>query len=397
MNIGVIGLGKLGLPMLAAFVKKGFPAQGYDKDRALSENLRNRLINSKEPGVKDTAAIDAEWPQRFAYDLESIYNFSNFLFLVLPAPANVEGLFDTENLSNTIKQLIVLDKKHSKPIDLIITTTINPGDSECLLELVKDTRINLLYSPAFISLGSVIDDLVNPSFTIIGSDVPFAADRLEWVYGKLQENKSSICHLSHLEAEIVKIAVNTYAATKISFANTIGSMVHTFTHGDMHKVKRTLETISLDTRVNPSGFKFGGSFGGPCVVKDNKNLGYHLRRKGLSSHIPSAIENVNNYIVEYWAKKLQNNIYSNICYVGLSYKPNTDCVEDSFIIDLHHKIKRLDKKYYFIDQNVDQFPNIIKVIDNNLDNDSTLYVINHGNDDLLGKLRQYANVFELWA
>jgi len=399
MKIGVIGLGKLGIPMLSAFAMKGFDVLGYDKNPTTIDKLKNRILPITEPGIKEVMDIDALWPQRFTSDIKELHAHADMIFVIVPTPTINDSLFDSTVVSSIVSELKILNDSSNKQLDLVITSTINPGDCECLLELLQGSKINLIYSPEFIALGTVLHDILHPDICIIGNDSPFAADRVEWVYSKLYNSTPVYHKLSHVEAEIVKISINSYVTVKISFANTIGALVHTHTHGDMQKVKRTLEAIGGDSRINTKYFKFGNGFSGPCFPRDNKCLSYHLRKKGLSNHLPFASDNVNTFILDYWTKTLQRqqNNYKNICYVGLCYKPNTDYMGESFVVDLHHKVKSLDKNYYFIDPNIGSFPAIEKISDISLDKDSTLFVINYGDTELVKNLRKHYNILELWA
>ena len=67
-NIGIIGLGKLGLPMLSAFVKQGFNVTGYDINESLIKKLQNRENPYQEPGIAEIIDKDNKWETRFFYD-----------------------------------------------------------------------------------------------------------------------------------------------------------------------------------------------------------------------------------------------------------------------------------------------------------------------------------------
>jgi UDPglucose 6-dehydrogenase len=397
MNTGVIGLGKLGIPMLAAHVAKGLNVKGFDANSETVAKLRNKELTIKEPGIKAIMDADTMWSDRFCNDIKDLYNHANVIFIVVPTLSLSDSSFDCSIVTNILREIIDLNQD-GKGLDVVISSTINPGDCECLLELTANTKINLLYSPEFIALGNVLEDMLNPDIRLIGSDNPYAADRLQWIFEKIHNNNPVFHHLSHVEAEIVKISINSMLTLKISFANTIGAMVHTFTYGDMDKVKRTLKAIGDDSRINNAYLKFGNGFSGPCFPRDNKCLSYHLRRKGLSSHLPTAGDNVNTFILEYWTRHISQKISNikNIVFVGLSYKQNSDYVEESFIVSLYHKIKSLDKEYFFIDNLVESYPNITKVTDLEFTKENTLFLINHGDEVVINTIRKTYNFIDLW-
>lgn len=189
MKTGVIGLGKLGIPMLAAHVANQLDVKGFDVNLNTIASLRARQIPIVEQGINEIMEIDALWPERFCSDLESLYRHADILFIVVPTPSVSDSFFEIKYVRDVVEQIVLLDKQHGKNLDLVITSTINPGDSEQLLELLVNSKVNLLYSPEFIVLGNVLENMLKPDIRIIGSDNPYATDRLVWVFNKLNGDR----------------------------------------------------------------------------------------------------------------------------------------------------------------------------------------------------------------
>src|SRR5207237_285137 len=79
----------------------------------------------------------------------------------------------------------------------------------------------LCYNPEFIALGSVVHDLLNPDFILIGESDPDTGDVLEDIYKRVCDNTPSFARMSFVNAELTKLSLNSFITTKISFANTL--------------------------------------------------------------------------------------------------------------------------------------------------------------------------------
>lgn len=395
MNIGIVGLGKLGLPMLSAFVKKGFNVRGFDIKPSTISLLRQRIIPIKEDGLSEIMNADPIWESRFTNSVEDIFNFSNILFLILPTPSKEDGTFNSSFIEQSLKQFneFARDKKTHK--DIVISSTLNPNDCKRFQHMFES--VNLVYSPEFIALGSVLHDMLNPCTCIIGSNSHELSLKIQSVYEKLYDSTPQYFHLGFTESEIAKISINSYITMKISFANTIGSFIYEMTDGNTKSIANTLQAIGSDVRINNRYFKFGTGYGGPCFPRDNRCLSVHLKSKNINSTLPSSSDSLNDWLLEFFKKKIDISKYKNIVYVGLSYKNKSDFVEESFILKLHGLILQPNKKYYFIDSKIEKYNSLIK-LDNidKLSTDETLFLVNYADDEILSQLNN-KNVFNFWA
>ena len=350
-KIGIVGLGKLGLPMLAAFISKGFDAIGYD----INTNLINRLSNRKNPyfekGVDEIIDVDDKWKKRFFTNLKKFTKDLENFFFIVPTPSE-NDIFNIQYLRlaliNTAKEL----KDSSKQIIFIITSTVNPGDTEILEKEIKEynKNINLIYSPEFIALGSVFSDMLNPDIVLLGGNDEFSLDKVFNIYSKLYNSYPEFHRLNFFEAEVSKIAVNSFVTMKISFANMIGTFVDSKSKSRL-SAQKALNAIGGDSRIGRKYFKYGVSYGGPCFPRDNKALSFHIKSHGLSSDLPLATDKINNEILNLWEKKILLQKYDAVILLGLAYKQGTDYQGESFMIDLGNKlIHKVD--IYYHDKNI---------------------------------------------
>jgi UDPglucose 6-dehydrogenase len=332
-SIGIIGLGKLGLPMLSAFIKRGFDVNGYDINQSLITKLRSRSNPYNEPGVSEIIISDEKWSDRFFNNIDEFLETSNFFFLIIPTPT-LDETFDISYLKSSIQQISKCLRKLNKKATLIVTSTVNPGDCERIsAEYLKDENISLVYSPEFIALGSVLKDMLHPEVVLLGGDDDDAIDQVFSIYSKLYESHPEYHRLSLVEAEIAKIAINTFVTTKISFANMIGTLVEKKTNS-RNAAQKVLNAIGGDTRIGRKYFRYGASYGGPCFPRDNRALAAHLKAENVVYSIASATDETNEYILQSWIERITLNKYDAIVLIGVAYKDGTDFLEESFMLKI---------------------------------------------------------------
>ena len=106
---------------------------------------------------------------------------------------------------------------------VVIVSTVMPGATDEVKKILEEKTgklcgkdFGLCYNPEFIALGSVIYNLLNPDFILIGESDQKAGDILENFYNKYSENSPKISRMNFVNAELTKISVNTFITTKIS-------------------------------------------------------------------------------------------------------------------------------------------------------------------------------------
>jgi UDPglucose 6-dehydrogenase len=132
-----------------------------------------------------------------------------------------------------------------------------------------------------------------------------------------------------VNAEVAKIAVNTYVTTKISYANMLSELCEQLPGGDANVVT---DAIGLDTRIGPRFFKAALGYGGPCFPRDNAAFLAVSRVRGVEGDIAAATDAINRRQVSRLAATVKAQLAGadrRVAVLGLSYKPDTDVVEES--------------------------------------------------------------------
>lgn len=354
MNIGVIGLGKLGCSMFAAFASNGNKVFGYD----INERSRDILKTKKAPVTETDLEKEIELGFKNYIIVncpEDVVKNSEVIYIIVPTPSLSDGTFDTQYLENVIENITSTDCDCEEKL-LVITSTVLPGDTR--LKLINKVRIKnepiskikFCYSPEFIALGSVLKDLKNPDFLLVGEEVPNCSEpHIKAMMSILRDKNIPIRKMSIESAEMAKISINSYITSKISFANAIGLTAESINNCSPNDV---LSAIGSDSRIGNKYLSKGLGFGGPCFPRDNRAIQQVINRtENLNYHLPIDNEIFNKELPNFYANKIETlcnekNI-NNILIVGLTYKDGSHLLEESQAYSIALKLASLKKVFYF--------------------------------------------------
>ena len=190
------------------------------------------------------------------------------------------------------------------------------------------TTLGLCYSPEFIALGNVIRDMLEPDMVLIGESDPRAGDVLERLYAGVCENDPPFRRMSLVNAELTKIAVNTYVTMKISYANALADMCERLPGADVEVVT---DALGLDTRIGRKYLRGAIAYGGPCFPRDNKAFAVLARDLGAEPLLAEATDAVNVAQTDRLARAVQSRLKhgDTVGILGLAYKPDTGVIEES--------------------------------------------------------------------
>jgi UDPglucose 6-dehydrogenase len=331
----VVGLGKLGAPMAAAMASRGLNVIGVDADARKVEAINERRAPVFEPGLPQLLHTSAG-RLRATQDVNEGVQSSDVTFIVVATPSEPTGEF---SLRYALPVCEVIGRAlRTKPRFhlVVMTSTVLPGTTGgpiCLaLEESSGKQVGrdfgLCYGPEFIALGSVIRDFLNPDFLLIGESDPASGALLESLYRRVCENRPAVARMNFVNAEIAKLAVNTYVTTKISFANMLARICEQLPKSNVDVVTKA---IGLDSRIGGKYLKGAISYGGPCFPRDNLALTFLARKLGAPADIAETTHNFNCAQVSWLADLAQQNGApgETVGILGLTYKPDTDVVEQA--------------------------------------------------------------------
>jgi UDPglucose 6-dehydrogenase len=334
-SVSVIGLGKLGASMLAGMASRGFDVIGVDiaescvravnEGRApVQETDLDRMISEHRDKVRATSSHE-----------EAVLG-SDISFVVVPTPSDSRGAFELQYARYAFERLgQALAKKDGYHV-IVLTSTVLPGATRYGLlpaleaasgkECGKD--FGLCYGPEFIALGSVIRDFLNPDFCLVGEFDRRSGDALEEVNRKICTKDPLVRRMSIENAEIAKIALNSYVTMKISFANTLADLCERIPGGNVDVVS---DAIGSDTRIGRKYLTGGLGFAGPCFPRDNVALGFLCEQVGADGTLLVANDSYNKAMASRLTAKITPLLRAGqtAAVLGLAYKPLSHVIEES--------------------------------------------------------------------
>lgn len=335
MKISIIGLGKLGASMLAAIASRGFNVIGVDVSQRSVNLVNEGHAPVQETNLEETIASNRERIRATMSHREAILN-SNISFVIVPTPSDERGAFSLQYASWAFKEIGCALKDKKDFHNIVLTSTVLPGSTRYGLLPVLEREsgkkcgkdFGLCYSPEFIALGSVVHDFLNPDFTLVGEFDNDCGSELEEFYSRIMHGNPPCKRMSLENAELTKIALNTFVTTKITFANMLSALCEKIPGGNIDVVTNAL---GHDKRIGAKYLKGGLGYGGPCFPRDNVALGFIARALGLTVALAETTDifnrNMPANIVNHLKSFIPNG--ATVAILGLAYKPYSHVIEES--------------------------------------------------------------------
>lgn len=285
----MIGLGKLGLPVATAMASKGIEVFGFDPhisgfpdDLSYEENLEE-TVEAAEGRVNI-----CEFPQEIVRETDLI-----FVAVQTPHDPRFEGItpltdervdFDYSYLRKAVRTLAQNAAYYRKPVTVSVISTVLPGTMKREIEPLLNPFVSLVYNPSFIAMGTTIQDFLDPEFALIGgsdcssSDPWHPAYRVEQVYRACGIER--FYRTTVPNAELIKVAYNTFIGLKLAFANTLMEVCHK-SECDVDEVTGAMK-LAHRRLISPAYLDGGMGDGGGCHPRDGIAMSWLARELDLS-------------------------------------------------------------------------------------------------------------------
>ena len=368
-NISVIGLGKLGLCFASVLQSKGFNVFGYEISKELILNIKKNISPFAEKKLQDLMTHNK--PITLCDSEEQCIEKTDLTVLVLPTPSLESGEFSNEFLITALEKCAkALMKKNTYHLFSIISTVSPQSTNNVLIPLIEKVSkkkcgldFGVCYNPSFIALGSVIKNITQPDFVLLGESDERAGEQLLLIYTQLISSSIPIQRMSIISAEITKIALNAYVTMKISFANFIKLISNHYSEADAGKITQALGS---DRRIGHAFLRPGTPYGGPCFPRDNRCFAKFVDNIGLESSLALATDKINNLtkesLIQNIISQLNNKSPNRVVVYGIAYKKDTTVCEESFALDLLNSLSKLSTFSIAVFDEMIQKDNLIKEI-----------------------------------
>jgi UDPglucose 6-dehydrogenase len=269
-------------------------------------------------------------------DCEEAVLATDVTFIIVPTPSDPDGTFSLRNVMIAAEKIgAALRKKQGWHL-VVLSSTVMPGSTGGKLLPALEAHsgkkcgagFGLCYNPEFIALGSVIRDMLNPDMILIGESDERSGEILERLYTGVCDSNPHIRRMNHVNAELTKISVNTFVTTKISYANMLAQVCETLPGADVDVVT---SAIGCDSRIGQKYLKGALGYGGPCFPRDNLAFSALARANGVPPILAEATHQLNQSQAPRLAKWILARLPEGgtVGVMGLSYKPNTEVIEES--------------------------------------------------------------------
>jgi UDPglucose 6-dehydrogenase len=352
MKICFIGTGYVGLVSGVCFSDLGNNVICIDKDREKLSRLENGDIPIFEPGLSELLRKNLDAGRlSFSDDLIGSINKSDIVFIAVGTPTAKDGVSADLSQVFSVAQLISKKIKSHKIIVTKSTVPIGTGDKieKILNKNKKKGLFTIVSNPEFLREGEAIKDFKYPDRIVIGANERQVIKIFNDLYRPLVNKGAAFVSCSRRAAELIKYASNAFLATKISFINEIANLCEKV-HVNVDDVALG---IGLDKRIGSRFLRAGPAYGGSCFPKDTKALA----KVGKNYNSPLSIVNTVINFNENRKQDIENNIYKIlhnkiknklICFLGVTFKANTDDLRDSSAVNLISKFSKKGAKinYY---------------------------------------------------
>jgi len=350
MNIGVIGVGYVGLVCGTCLAESGNDVICADIDEKKINLLKNGEVPIYEPGLEELIARNMkETRLKFTTELDEGIRGSQVIFLAVGTPSLSDGSADLSAVFEVAKRI----GKNLNDYKVIVSkSTVPVGTCDEIEKIIKNQssavpgeNFDVVSNPEFMKEGAAVEDFMKPDRVVIGTDSDRAFEIMKRIYEPYVRTENPIIRMTRRSAEMTKYVANSILATKISFINEMANICEKVS-ANIDEVRRG---IGFDKRI---GFQFlfpGVGYGGSCFPKDVEALIRTASQMGCEPRILKAVQSVNRdqrlklveKIKAHYGEKIRG---LKLALWGLSFKPKTDDMREAPAIEIIRGIMGLGGK-----------------------------------------------------
>jgi UDPglucose 6-dehydrogenase len=345
-RITVIGTGYLGATHAACMAELGYQVLGLDVDPAKVELLSQGRVPFYEPELEPLLAKNIEAGRlRFTTSYDEVADFGDVHFLCVGTPQRKDSnaadmrFVDAavDSLAPLLRRSCVVVGKSTVPVG----TAARLADRIAELAPAAD-EVELAWNPEFLREGFAVKDTLHPDRLVVGSRSERGVAALREIYRPLLDAGVPMVETDFPTAELVKVAANSFLATKISFINAMAEVCEA-TGAD---VVALATAIGHDDRIGKRYLSAGLGFGGGCLPKDIRAFMARAEELGVEAALTflkdiDAINNRRRARMVDLARELIGGSFEGSCVavLGAAFKPDSDDIRDSPALDVASRIR----------------------------------------------------------
>ena len=337
LKLSVVGCGYLGATHAACMSSLGFEVIGVDTDAEKIALLSKGELPFYEPGLDTLLASEIKTGRlTFSTDFSSIAD-ADIHFICVGTPQIKGGLAaDLTYVKSAVKAIAPYLKNGSLVVG---KSTVPVGTAQGLRELLAKSapQADLAWNPEFLREGFAVEDTLTPNRLVVGVANDRAEEILKEVYKPIIDLGTPWIRADLATSELVKVAANSFLATKISFINAMAEICEA-AGGDVTVLAKA---IGYDPRIGNRFLQAGIGFGGGCLPKDIRAFMARAEELGAKQALEflREIDAINlrarQRVIDVVRAELTDDLTTyKIAVLGAAFKPDSDDVRDSPALDI---------------------------------------------------------------
>jgi UDPglucose 6-dehydrogenase len=355
-HLTVIGTGYLGATHAICMAMMGYEVIGVDVDASKIEKLNAGQVPFFEPGLPEllTKALESG-RLRFTTSFAEAAEFGDVHFICVGTPQKKDSY--AADLTYVDASVTELAAHLTRKALVVGKSTVPVGTANRLAELIRVTapagdEVELAWNPEFLREGFAVDDTMKPDRMVFGVTSAWSERQLRAAFEPVLAQGVPVKVTDLPTAELVKVAANSFLATKISYINAMAEICEA-TGADVHDLA---EALAYDERIGGKFLRPGLGFGGGCLPKDIRAFTHRAEELGVGQAVGflREIDGINrrrrartvDLVVELCGGSVAG---KRIGALGAAFKPNSDDIRDAPALDVAATLARMGAEVVVFD------------------------------------------------
>ncbi|WUV46500.1 UDP-glucose/GDP-mannose dehydrogenase family protein [Nocardia vinacea] len=340
-RVTVIGNGYLGATHAVCMAMLGFEVVGVDVDPTKIDRLNSGELPFFEPGLPEALTKALELGTlRFTTDFAEVGSFGDVHFLCVGTPQQSDSY--GADLRHVYAGIRLLAPYLNRRALIVGKSTVPAGTAAYLTDLVQrlapaGRQVELAWNPEFLREGHAVENTLHPDRLVFGVASEWAETQLRTVYAPVLDDGTPLVVTDLATAELIKVAANSFLATKISYINAMAELCKA-TGAD---VQHLAQALSYDSRIGGQFLQPGLGFGGGCLPKDIRALLHRADELGVGQSVAflREVDAINSRVRTRTVDMVRELAGGNLSGVriaafGAAFKPDSDDIRDAPALDV---------------------------------------------------------------
>lgn len=349
-KIAIFGLGYVGLTLAAHISNREYNVIGIEKNLKILENLNKNKIHVFEPGLKDFIKLNKY--SNFLKFENKLYENADIYIITVGTPIK-NKMVETNSIKNVVINICKYLKKNDQ---IMLRSTVEVGTTRNLIIplIFKLTKLkagedyNISFVPERTAEGVALKELKSIP-QIVGGYSKECVKKSSDFWGNFS---SSVVQVKSIEeAELIKLANNTFRDLSFSFSNELGLICQKYNINAFDLINSANSGYKRNQIPSPSP-----GVGGYCLTKDPLIYSKTAQKNNLKFNLGEISRKVNDRsvkeifnLIRKFSKFLKLELKSlNILIVGVAFKgvPENNDTRDSIAIKIKDLLSPKVNKIY---------------------------------------------------